>query len=33
MLLVLPEMAYGQRAIDDVISAVQFIIEQVPLEE
>jgi len=26
-------MAYGKRAIDDVISAVQFIMEHVPLEE
>jgi len=36
MLLVPPEMAYGQRAIDDVIpadSSMQFIIELVRLEE
>lgn len=36
MLLVPPEMAYGKRAIDDVIpadSSIQFIIELVRLEE
>jgi len=33
MLLVLPEMAHGKGAIDDVMSAMQFIIGHVPLEE
>jgi len=33
MLLVLPEMAYGKRAIEDIMFAMQFIIGHVPLEE